>query len=109
MMALSPGPRRAQVPTVDQAATGALWDVVTATNGYVSTTRPWELAKEAARGDRRAAERLGPVLDALLEACGAITAELRPFLPVAAERIARALADLDAQQGRTLFAKLETP
>lgn len=90
-----------------RAATAALWDVVSDANRFVSGTRPWELAKAAQGGDRSAGKRLDAVLSTLLEACGAIASELTPFLPEAAVRIARALAERDQRQGRTLFAKVE--
>jgi hypothetical protein len=48
------------------------------------------------------------VLAVVLDACRVITAELPPFLPVAAKRITKALTELDVQQGRTLFRKFET-
>jgi methionyl-tRNA synthetase len=88
-----------------RGATTELWDVVEGANRFVSATRPWELAKAAATGDRQASERLDAVLAVLLAVCGGIATELSPFLPAAAERIAAALADLDAEQGRSLFPK----
>jgi methionyl-tRNA synthetase len=83
-----------------RAATAALWEVVAEANRFVSATRPWELA-EAARS-----QRLDAVLSVLLDACRVIARELRPFLPVAAERIETALVELDAHEGRTLFPKV---
>jgi methionyl-tRNA synthetase len=79
-----------------RGAANALWDVVAEANRFVSATRPWERATS----DRDA------VLGAQLDACACIAYELRPFLPAAAERIEAALADLDAEQGRALFAKV---
>ena len=76
-------------------------------NRFVSATQPWELAKAARTGDDRAAARLDAALGVLLDACSCIAYELRPFLPVAAERIDAALAALDVQQGRVLFPKVE--
>jgi methionyl-tRNA synthetase len=90
-----------------RAATAALWEVVAEGNRFVSATQPWELAKPARAGDHDAAERLEAVLGVLFGACRVITAELPPFLPVAAERIAAALTELDVQRGRTLFPKIE--
>ena len=81
-----------------RGATTALWDVVDEANRFVSATRPWELAKAAATGDRQASERLDAVLAVLLAVCAVIATELSPFLPAAAERIAGALADLDGQR-----------
>jgi methionyl-tRNA synthetase len=82
-----------------RAATAALWEVVTEANRFASTTQPWKLARA---GDNA---RLGFVLAILLDACRLVTAELRPFLPAAAERAHAALVALDAEQGRTLFRK----
>jgi methionyl-tRNA synthetase len=90
-----------------RAASSALWEVVSEANRFVSATQPWELAKAARAGDDGAAARLDAVLGVLLEACRDIAYELRPFLPLAAGRISLALADLDAQQGRALFPKVE--
>jgi methionyl-tRNA synthetase len=90
-----------------RAAATALWDVVVEANRLVSTTQPWELAKRARSGDAEAGERLDAVLAALVDACRAIAAELAPFLPAAAARIAAALDDLDVGQGRSLFPKFE--
>jgi methionyl-tRNA synthetase len=90
-----------------RAATATLWEVVAEANRFVAATQPWELAKVARGGDPQASERLDVVLTVLLDACGVITSELLPFLPVAAERITTALTELDVQQGRTLFPKFE--
>lgn len=90
-----------------RGAAGALWQVVSQANGFVSATRPWEPARAARTGDGAAAARLEAVLGVLLAACSCIARELRPFLPLAAERIAAALAGLDAEQGRALFPKVE--
>jgi methionyl-tRNA synthetase len=90
-----------------RAATTALWEVVAEANRFVSATKPWELEKAARAGDPEAAERLEVLLALLLNACGVITAELPPFLPLAAERINRALVDLDVHEGRALFPKIE--
>jgi methionyl-tRNA synthetase len=80
-------------------ATAALDEVVDEANRFVSATRPWELEKTA--------ERLDALLAVLLDTGRVIAAELRPFLPLAAERVAAALDGLDPQLGRTLFRKVE--
>jgi methionyl-tRNA synthetase len=90
-----------------RTAAASLWEVVSEANRFVSATQPWELAKAARTGSGGAAARLSAVLSALLEACLVIASELAPFLPLAAGRIGVALAALDAQQGRTLFPKVE--
>ena len=76
-----------------RAATETLWERVDAANRFVSATRPWELT-----GQQRAG-----VVTAVLEAISTLALELTPFLPAAAERIARALED---GEGRRLFPKL---
>ena len=91
-----------------RAAAAALWELVAAANRYVSATRPWELSRSARAGDAAAAARLDAVLGALLVACRVIAQELDAFLPEAAQRIERALDDLDPQQGRVLFRKIQT-
>jgi methionyl-tRNA synthetase len=78
-----------------RAAAGALWDVVTEANRFVSATRPWE-----AEG-----ERLAGILAVLLDACERIAHELHPFLPDAAARIELALERRDQELGRALFRK----
>jgi methionyl-tRNA synthetase len=101
--------------TIDEAlavfdlrtGSSALWEVVTEANRFVSATQPWELARAARAGGDGAAARLDAVLGVLLEACSTIAYELRPFLPLAAERISVVLDHLDAQQGRALFPKVE--
>jgi methionyl-tRNA synthetase len=90
-----------------RAATTALWEVVAEANRFVSATQPWEIAKAARGGDPQASKRLDAVLATLLDACRIVTHELLPFLPLAAERIAAALTNLDVQKGRTLFPKFE--
>jgi methionyl-tRNA synthetase len=107
---------RAELPAVVDAAlavfdlrraVSALWEVVSEANRFVSVTQPWRMAKAARNGDEGAAARLDAVLGVLLDACSGIAYELRPFLPLAAERISAALADLDLELGRALFPKAE--
>ena len=76
-----------------RTAAAALWEVVSEANRFVSTTRPWELARAERNGDGRAADRLAGVLGTLLDACRTVAYELQPFLPAAAERIHAALDD----------------
>jgi methionyl-tRNA synthetase len=90
-----------------RGAANELWEVVAEANRFVSSTRPWELAKATRAGDTEAPARLDAVLGVLLDACRCIADELRPFLPVAAERINVALSDLDVRKGRALFRKME--
>lgn len=87
-----------------RAATVALWRLVREANRYVGATRPWELARAEREAGAGPAE-LDAVLGALLAACHALARELAPFLPAAAARIVRALAEGDPELGRRLFAK----
>lgn len=80
-----------------RAAAGAIWDVVAEANRFVSATRPWEAADRSA------------LLAAPLHACETVALELAPFLPHAAARIERALAERDTRRGRALFPKVEAP
>lgn len=88
-----------------KAATGALWRLVDEANRLVATTRPWELARAEREGDQDAAAELDNVLGTLLAACHVLSRELEPFLPAAAARLTRALADQDPELGRRLFTK----
>ena len=49
--------------------------------------------------------RLDDVLTTLLDACHTLALELQPFLPAAATRLSRALAEKDPEFGRRLFEK----
>lgn len=88
-----------------RAAAGAIWEVVSEANRFVSATQPWELARRARGGDAAASRRFDAVLAVLFGTCRLVARELRPFLPDAAERIAAVLDDLDVQRGRALFPK----
>ena len=90
-----------------RAAADSLWRIVSEANRFVSTTRPWELAKAERRGDGNAAARLDAGLSILLDACRSIARELHPFLPDAAARIEHALEQGDPELGRALFRKAE--
>jgi methionyl-tRNA synthetase len=61
-------------------AANALWTIVEASNRYIESTRPWELAKTDP-------SRLPAVLAGLHHACTVLAAELEPFLPGASARI----------------------
>ena len=89
-----------------RSAAEALWRAVAEANRFVSAERPWELAKAERAGDAEAGERLDAVLSALVEGCRTIARELSPFLPDAAARIERVLAERDVALARTLFPKV---
>lgn len=90
-------------------ATNALWRLVEEGNRFVATTQPWELAKAEQKGDPEAAAQLDHVLRTLLAACHALARELEPFLPGAAARLARALAEKNPELGSRLFTKASRP
>jgi methionyl-tRNA synthetase len=66
-------------------ATAAVWAIADEANRFVNRVRPWELAR--AEQDGGDGQRLDAVLGALYGACSALSRELLPFLPDAAERI----------------------
>lgn len=74
-----------------RAATGAIWSVVQAGNRLAETERPWELAREAERGDHAAATRLDEVLAVLTGACRTLATELGPFLPCGSSALSEQL------------------
>jgi methionyl-tRNA synthetase len=79
-----------------RAAADAVWAAVEEANRFVSARRPWEL-----EGEAQAA-----VLADALAACAAIAAEIAPFLPGGAARIAAALESCDPAAARRLFPKV---
>jgi methionyl-tRNA synthetase len=92
--------RTAALPTaVDDAvarydfrdACAAIVALAEAGNRFIETEVPWQLAREADAGDVYAARRFEAVIDAVLGACRVAAAELRPFLPDGATRLAAGL------------------
>jgi len=81
-----------------RAAAVAVWRIVEDANRYVETAQPWHLARAERSADsaaQRAAAgaRLDQVLGALLAACQVLAAEIWPFLPDLAARVAAACGD----------------
>jgi methionyl-tRNA synthetase len=76
-----------------RAATAAVWQIVEQANRYVDATQPWHLARYERAGDEAAGARLDAVLGALVAACQVLAAEIWPFLPDLAGRIAAACND----------------
>ncbi|HKA69642.1 MAG TPA: methionine--tRNA ligase [Actinomycetes bacterium] len=74
-----------------RTASGTVWAVVEAANRFVNDRQPWRLAGAEAAGDRAAEAELDAVLSTLVTTCRSVAAELAPFLPVAADRIAAQL------------------
>jgi len=90
-------------------ATSAVWSIAEEANRYVSQTRPWLLARAERDGDHEAGRQLDAVLAALVSTCRRLAAELEPFLPDAAARIARQTAAVDGvlPPAQPVFARLE--
>jgi methionyl-tRNA synthetase len=91
-----------------RAATTAVWSVVDQANRYVELAAPWRLAAAERAGDATARWQLDVALGALLAACRTVAAELAPFLPGLAARIAEACDDSAGRlpEPKPLFARL---
>lgn len=76
-----------------RAATTAIWDVVGEANRYVEFAEPWRLASAERAGDTSAGVQLDAALGVLIAACRALAAELAPFVPGLAARLAAACDD----------------
>ncbi|QDP96700.1 methionine--tRNA ligase [Microlunatus elymi] len=72
-------------------AARAITATATAANIAVESTRPWQHLSAAADGDAEALAALNPVLPPLIHLCRQLAAELRPFVPDGAQRLADAL------------------
>jgi methionyl-tRNA synthetase len=66
-----------------RSASAAVWQIAHQANGYINQVRPWALAGRDAE--------LDAVLGTLYRACQVLAAELAPFLPDGAARIAAQL------------------
>jgi methionyl-tRNA synthetase len=94
----TPGLVRAALARFDfRAGASAVWEIVEQANRYVDATEPWHLARAERAGDAAAGPRLDQVLGALLAACQVLAAEIWPFLPDLAARVAAAC---DGEGGR---------
>lgn len=82
-----------------KGALESIWDFLDATNGYVTATAPFTLAKDPANLPRVAA-----ILANLLEALRVIADTLEPFMPVTSGKIL-AMLNIDAATARTPFGK----
>jgi methionyl-tRNA synthetase len=107
----TPAAVRAALADFDfRAATAAVWQIVEQANRYVDATQPWHLARAERAGDATAGPRLDAVLGALVAACQILAAEIWPFLPDLAARIAAACNDSAGAlpRSRPLFPRIET-
>jgi len=76
-----------------RAAAAGVWAIVEQANRYTEAAEPWHLARAERAGDHHAGERLDAVLSALVATCRVLAAEIWPFLPDLAARIAAACND----------------
>ncbi|HEY2552896.1 MAG TPA: methionine--tRNA ligase [Streptosporangiaceae bacterium] len=92
-----------------RAASAAAWAIAEQANRYVERTEPWHLARAEQAGDAAAGRRLDTVLAVLVAGCGALAAQLAPFVPGLAGQITAALDDsAGALPARSvLFPRLE--
>ena len=76
-----------------RSAAAAVFEIVEQANRYVDATEPWHLGRAERAGDVSAGLRLDRVLGALVAACQVLAAEIWPFLPDLAARVAAAVDD----------------
>lgn len=92
-IARTPDAVRAALEQFDfRAAALAVWQIVEQANRYAETAQPWLLASAERAGQPGAGRRLDEVLGALLAACQVLAAQLWPFVPDLAARVACACA-----------------
>ena len=93
-----------------RAAVAAVWEIVAQANRYVEAAEPWQLARAERAGDAEAGQRLDQVLGALIAACQVLAAEIWPFLPDLAARVAAACDDFGGTLPRPqpVFPRIET-
>ncbi|MGH3303561.1 MAG: methionine--tRNA ligase [Streptosporangiaceae bacterium] len=76
-----------------RAAAAAVFEIVEQANRYIEVAEPWHLGPAERAGDATAGQRLDQVLGALVAACQVLAAEIWPFLPDLAARVAAACDD----------------
>jgi methionyl-tRNA synthetase len=98
-----------------RAAAAAVFEIVEQANRYVEVAAPWHLARaeragDTAVGDTGAGARLDQVLGALVAACQVLAAEIWPFVPDLAARVAAACHDFDGTLPRPqpVFPRIDT-
>jgi methionyl-tRNA synthetase len=91
-----------------RAATSAVWAIVEEANRYAEQVQPWHLARAEREGNAGAGRELDVALAVLVGACRTLAAELAPFLPDLAARIAAACDDSAGRlpELRPLFPRL---
>jgi methionyl-tRNA synthetase len=106
----TPASVRAALARFDfRAGASAVWEIVEQSNRFVEITEPWHLARAERAGDVAAGQRLDQVLGALVAACQVVAAEIWPFLPDLAARVATACDDFGGRlpKARPVFPRLE--
>jgi methionyl-tRNA synthetase len=106
----TPASVRAALARFDfRAGASAVWEIVEQSNRFVETTEPWHLARAERAGDVAAGQRLDQVLGALVAACQVVAAEIWPFLPDLAARVATACDDFGGRlpKARPVFPRIE--
>jgi methionyl-tRNA synthetase len=103
-----------------RAAAAAVFEIVEQANRYVEVAAPWHLARAERAGDTGAGDtgasdtgagaRLDQVLGALVAACQVLAAEIWPFVPDLAARVAAACHDFDGTLPRPqpVFPRIDT-
>jgi methionyl-tRNA synthetase len=76
-----------------RAGAAAVFEIVEQANRYIEVAEPWHLGRAERAGDATAGQRLDQVLGALVAACQVLAAEIWPFLPDLAARVAAACDD----------------
>ena len=91
-----------------RAAATAIWDVIDEANRYVEFAEPWRLASAERAGDASAGLQLDAALGVLIAACRTLAAELAPFIPGLAARLADACDDSAGRlpEPRPLFPRI---
>ena len=74
----------------------SLWDFIADVNKYVDESAPWTLAKE------KNEDRLGTVLWTIVQAIGAVTILIYPFMPESAEKVWERLGSPDSLDSKQL-------
>jgi methionyl-tRNA synthetase len=106
----TPGTVRQALSGYDfRAAAAAVWQIVTEANRYVEAAEPWHLARAERAGDQSAGQRLDAVLGVLVAACQVLAAELWPFLPDLAAKVAAACGDSGGRlpEPRRVFPRID--
>ncbi len=107
----TPGAVRTALARFDfRAAAAAVFEIVEQANRYVEIAAPWHLARAERAGDAAAGALLDQVLGALIAACQILAAEIWPFVPDLAARVAAACHDFDGTLPRPqpVFPRIDT-